>query len=97
MAQVPSYRETFVYGNVLIEFDGEGNRQMIHYGGDSGREERYRNGTLYFYHNTVVSTRTVVVFRVRYFSKSRREASRGPAATDRPAVVRRCPATGRRR
>ncbi len=54
----PLYRTTFVYGNVLIEPDGAGNRQIVHYGGDSGNEAIYRKGTLHFYHNTVVSTRT---------------------------------------
>ena len=32
----PDYRRTFVYGNVLVEADGEGNSQIVHYGGDSG-------------------------------------------------------------
>jgi hypothetical protein len=32
----PSYHETFVYGNVLIEPDDAGNSQIVHYGGDSG-------------------------------------------------------------
>jgi hypothetical protein len=54
----PLYRETFVYGNILIEPAGAGNRQILHYGGDSGRTWQYRKGTLYFYNNTVVSTRT---------------------------------------
>ncbi len=54
----PSYRKTFVYGNVLIEPDGAGNSQIVHYGGDSGNESAYRKGTLYFYNNTVISTRT---------------------------------------
>jgi parallel beta-helix repeat protein len=54
----PAYRETFVYGNVLVEPDGAGNSQIVHYGGDSGEEEKYRKGTLYFFHNTVVSTRS---------------------------------------
>ena len=53
-----SYRSTFVYGNLLIEPDNAGNSQVIHYGGDSGETEKYRKGTLYFYNNTVVSTRT---------------------------------------
>ena len=53
-----SYRETFVYGNVLIEPDAAGNRQITHYGGDSGTTSSYRKGTLYFYNNTVISTRT---------------------------------------
>lgn len=54
----PDYHETFVYGNVLVESDGEGNSQILHYGGDSGTTADYRKGTLYFHHNTVISTRT---------------------------------------
>lgn len=54
----PDYPRTFVYGNILIEPDGAGNRQIAHYGGDSGATGIYRKGTLYFYHNTVVSTRS---------------------------------------
>ncbi len=53
----PSYTTTFVYGNILIESDGEGNSQILHYGGDSGTTADYRKGTLHFFHNTVVSTR----------------------------------------
>jgi hypothetical protein len=53
----PLYRETHVYGNVLIEPDGAGNRQIVHYGGDGGGSRNYRKGTLYFYNNTVVSNR----------------------------------------
>src|SRR3712207_8345681 len=41
----PSYRETHVYGNILIEPNGAGNRQIVHYGGDSGSRANYRNGT----------------------------------------------------
>lgn len=52
-----AYQTTVVYGNILIEHDGEGNRQMVHYGGDSGNFNHYRKGTLYFYHNTLVSER----------------------------------------
>ena len=52
-----SYNTTYVYGNILIEPDNHGNSQIVHYGGDSGEEERYRKGTLHFYHNTIVSTR----------------------------------------
>ncbi len=48
---------TFVYGNVLVKLDERGNNQVVHYGGDSGREDRYRRGVLHFYHNTVVSYR----------------------------------------
>lgn len=54
----PLYNSTYVYGNVLIEPSGAGNSQICHYGGDSGDEAIYRKGTLYFYNNTVVSTRT---------------------------------------
>ena len=54
----PSYSSTYVYGNVLIEPDGAGNSQIVHYGGDSGTTADYRKGTLYFYNNTVISTRT---------------------------------------
>ncbi len=54
----PSYHTTYVYGNILIEPDGAGNSQMVHYGGDSGTLDDYRKGTLYFYNNSVISTRT---------------------------------------
>ncbi len=57
LQQDPRYRSTFVYGNVLIEPDDAGNRQIIHYGGDSGNVPTYRKGTLYLHHNTIVSTR----------------------------------------
>lgn len=53
----PEYRKTLVYGNLLIEPDGAGNSQITHYGGDSGTLADYRKGTLYFYNNTVISTR----------------------------------------
>lgn len=54
----PSYRETFVYGNVLIEQTNEGNSQICHYGGDGSTVSYYRKGILYFYNNTVISKRT---------------------------------------
>jgi hypothetical protein len=54
----PAYRKTFVYGNVLVETDGAGNRQITHYGGDNGTTSKYRKGTLHFYQNTMVSYRT---------------------------------------
>ncbi len=53
----PSYRSTFVYGNVLVEPEGAGNSQVVHYGGDGNDTGNYRKGTLHFYGNTVVSTR----------------------------------------
>jgi hypothetical protein len=54
----PSYRAASVYGNILIEPPDDGNRQIIHYGGDSGDTSRYRQGTLSLYNNTVISYRT---------------------------------------
>ena len=54
----PAYDATFVYGNILIEPDNAGNSQILHYGGDGENEAMFRQGTLYFYHNTVVSTRS---------------------------------------
>ncbi|MEM9545887.1 MAG: right-handed parallel beta-helix repeat-containing protein [Bacteroidota bacterium] len=54
----PIYNTTYVYGNILIEPDGAGNSQIMHYGGDNGTTSNYRKGTLHFYNNTVVSTRT---------------------------------------
>jgi PKD repeat protein len=54
----PGYRAAHVYGNILIEHPNDGNRQMAHYGGDSGNTATYRKGTLYFYNNTLVSNRT---------------------------------------
>ncbi len=53
----PAYLQTFVYGNILMEPDGAGNSQIAHFGGDSGNTDIYR-GTLYFWNNTIVSTRT---------------------------------------
>jgi parallel beta-helix repeat protein len=52
----PAYLQTFVYGNILIEPDGAGNSQIVHFGGDSGNTSIYR-GTLFFWNNTIVSTR----------------------------------------
>ncbi len=54
----PEYSKTYVYGNVLIELDDGLNSQIAHYGGDSGNEDEYRKGTLYFYNNTVISYRS---------------------------------------
>ena len=62
----PAYRKTFVYGNIIIEPSNDGNNQIVHYGGDMGKPDAYRKGTLYFYNNTVVSRRTdrTVLFRL---------------------------------
>lgn len=61
------YDDTFVYGNVLVELDDGGNRQLIHYGGD-GDPAHFRQGTLHFYHNTVVSERSSLMTVVRLSS-----------------------------
>jgi hypothetical protein len=53
----PTYQKTYVYGNIFIEYEGTDNRQFIHYGGDSIYPERYRQGTVYVYHNTMISYR----------------------------------------
>jgi hypothetical protein len=62
----PRYRATHVYGNILIEPDAAGNRQITHYGGDGATVANYRKGTLYFYQNTLVSARTdrTTIFRL---------------------------------
>lgn len=62
----PRYRQTFVYGNVLVEHDDDSNSQIVHYGGDSGKTEWYRHGVLYFYNNTMISHRkgTTTLFRL---------------------------------
>ena len=69
---LPLYRNTYVYGNILIEPDGAGNSQICHYGGDSGEEASYRKGTLHFFNNTVVSTRSgnTTLFRLSTNSES---------------------------
>lgn len=62
----PRYRATHVYGNVLLEPNADGNKQIVHYGGDSGTTANYRKGTLYFFNNTVVSKRpdSTTLFRM---------------------------------
>ena len=60
------YRESFVYGNVLIKLPDSPNKQVCHYGGDQDNPAKYRNGTLYMCHNTIVSRRAgaVTLFRL---------------------------------
>lgn len=63
----PAYATTFVYGNVLLEHDGDGNSQLVHFGGDSGTLGDYR-GTLYLWNNTVISERVTNTTLVRLSS-----------------------------
>lgn len=51
--QLPSYKETFIYGNVIYN-SKQGAARIIRYGGDQGIYQNYRKGTLYFYNNTVI-------------------------------------------
>jgi hypothetical protein len=53
----PKFKESWVYGNLLIRGD-KPSGSMVHYGGDSGLFETYRKGTLHFFHNTVVISNT---------------------------------------
>jgi hypothetical protein len=59
------YELTYIYGNILIEPGDIGNRQMIHYGGDTGLECQYRTGDCWFYNNTVISHRSGTTSLVR--------------------------------
>lgn len=67
---LPEYSSTYVYGNILIEPDGAGNNQICHYGGDSGTETAYRKGILYFFNNTVISTRSSTTTLLRLSTDS---------------------------
>ena len=56
----PLYHQAWVYGNLIVNdfrLPGQGSVKMIHWGGDN--DERYfRQGTLHFFHNTVLVTST---------------------------------------
>jgi len=58
LASQPAYSNTWVYGNLLVEPNDDGNSQIVHYGGDGGDTTLYRKGTLHFFNNTVISRRT---------------------------------------
>lgn len=62
----PGYRETFVYGNILLKDDRYPNNQVIHYGGELGDPKWYRKGVLYFFNNTVIADRNrgTVMFQI---------------------------------
>ena len=52
----PRYRESWVYGNIILNEPGDAGR-LVHYGHDSS-ELTSRRGTLYFYNNTVIVRRS---------------------------------------
>jgi hypothetical protein len=54
----PRYRDTYVYGNVLLKLPVDLHPQLVHYGGDSDNASNYRKGTLHFFNNTVISYRS---------------------------------------
>ena len=58
----PDYRETFVYGNTFYNTANNAS-SLILYGGDQTVYSHYRQGTLYFYHNTVVTAGDSQPFR----------------------------------
>lgn len=52
--QDPRYRETFVYGNVLLKLPRDGHSFIAQYGGDGNKLSQFRKGTLHFFNNTIV-------------------------------------------
>ena len=53
----PAYNDAWVYGNVIVSdhtLPGVSSNSLIHWGGDNS-PQYFRTGTLYFYHNTVVT------------------------------------------
>lgn len=76
---LPQYRQTYVYGNVMIDIGQGTNPNMVHYGGDNGiiydddwnpigdDTTNYRKGTLYFYNNTLIHRRPGVqqIFQIQ--------------------------------
>lgn len=53
LTPLPYYRQTYVYENIFINRNTDAGN-MVHYGGDLGLPGNTRQGTLYFYNNTVV-------------------------------------------
>lgn len=53
LTPLPHYRQTYVYENIFINRNTDAGN-MVHYGGDLGVPGNTRQGTLYFYNNTVV-------------------------------------------
>ncbi len=53
LTPLPYYRQTYVYENIFINRNTDAGN-MVHYGGDLGVPGNTRQGTLYFYNNSVV-------------------------------------------
>jgi len=56
----PLYHDAWVYGNVIVSdysLPGVSSNSLIHWGGDNS-PQYFHTGTLYFYHNTVVTRAT---------------------------------------
>ena len=54
------YPDAWVYGNLILNdlsLPGSGSVKLIHWGGDND-ERHFRNGTLHFFHNTVIHSGT---------------------------------------
>jgi hypothetical protein len=54
IAPLPSYKTTYVYGNVIVN-SPQGSMAMVRYGGGDYDYRYYRRGTLYFFNNTVIN------------------------------------------
>lgn len=52
LVALPEYRQSLVYGNLIIAGPGAG-VNLIHYGGDSSLTQNYRKGQLHFFNNTL--------------------------------------------
>jgi hypothetical protein len=70
LVSATGYRETFVYGNILVERARDVGNEIVHYGGDSENDDWYRKGTLFFFHNTVASFRPDVTTLLRLSSNA---------------------------
>ena len=49
-----AYASTYIYGNLFDVTPGANSTNLVNYGGDSGLTANYRQGTLFFYNNTMV-------------------------------------------
>jgi hypothetical protein len=68
----PRYRDTWVYGNVLLKLPRDGHSFIAHYGGDGDKLSQYRKGTLHFFNNTIVYYRGGATILLRLSSNQER-------------------------